>query len=88
MGKADGAPGFPAEVPEARLPGRFSAMGTTRDDVVGGDLTGVLYQELQKPHPDYAKVSTLAAIGPMEALRAVSAQIAELSHQVMLASRR
>lgn len=58
----------------------FSVMGTTPDDAAAGDLAGGLYQELQKPYPDYAKVSALAAVGTMEALREVSAQMAELSH--------
>jgi hypothetical protein len=79
---------FQRKSPRAGLPSRFSVIGTTPDDAAGGDLAGGLYQELQKPHPDYAKVSALAAVGLMEALREVSAQIAELGHQVMLASRR
>jgi hypothetical protein len=45
-------------------------------------------QELHKPHPDYAKVQALAAVGLVAALQDVGMRIAELSHQVMLASRR
>ena len=67
-------------------------MGTMPDDAAHGDAAGALYQEcvqeLHKPHPDYAKVQALAAVGLVAALQDVGDRIAELSHQIMLASRR
>jgi hypothetical protein len=45
-------------------------------------------QELQKVHPDYVKVQALAAVTLVETMQDVGQRIAELSHQIMLASRR
>jgi len=67
-------------------------MGTMPEDAARGGAASAMYQEcvqeLQKSHPGYAKIQALAAVGLVAALRDVSGQVAELSHQVMLASRR
>ena len=45
-------------------------------------------QELLNVHPDYAKVQALATLTLVEAMQDAGQRIAELSHQIMLASRR
>jgi hypothetical protein len=45
-------------------------------------------QELQQPYPDYTKIQALATLSPAEALREVAGQVAEVGHQITLASRR
>jgi hypothetical protein len=65
---------------------------SSRDEQAGnGRVSSVLHQEcvqeLQKVQPDYAKVQALAAVTLVEAIQDVSQRIAELSHQIMLASR-
>jgi hypothetical protein len=45
-------------------------------------------QELQQPYPDYTKIQALATLSLAEALREVAGQMAEIGHQVTLASRR
>jgi len=53
---------------------------------------GAAYQmclrQLQQPHPDWQAVQALATLSLEETLRGVGAQLADLSHQIMLASRR
>jgi hypothetical protein len=49
---------------------------------------GQCLQELQRPHPDYAKVQALAALSLVETLQEVARQVAEAAHEITLASRR
>ena len=45
-------------------------------------------QELQRPHTDYAKVQALATLSLVETVQEVARQVAEVGHQITLASRR
>jgi hypothetical protein len=45
-------------------------------------------QELQQPYPDYIKIQALATLSLAEALQEVARQVAEIGHQIILASRR
>jgi hypothetical protein len=54
----------------------------------GGGIYHQCVQELQKPHPDYAMVQALATLSLVETLQEVAGQVAELSRQITLASRR
>jgi hypothetical protein len=45
-------------------------------------------QELQQPHPDYIKIQALATLSLVETLREVAEQVAEVTHQITLTSRR
>ena len=54
----------------------------------GGGFYQQCVQELQRPHPDYAKIQALATLSLVETLQEVARQVAEVSHQITLASRR
>jgi hypothetical protein len=45
-------------------------------------------QELQRPHPDYAKVQALPTVSLLETLQELACQVGEVAHQITLASRR
>jgi hypothetical protein len=45
-------------------------------------------QELQRPHPDYAKVQALATLSLLETLQEVVCQVGKVAHQITLVSRR
>jgi hypothetical protein len=55
---------------------------------VTGDICQECAQELHKPYPDYAKIQALATLSLVDTLREVAGEVASLSHQVALASRR
>lgn len=42
-------------------------------------------QELQRPHPDYAKVRALATLSLVETLQEVACQVGAVAHQITLA---
>jgi histone H3/H4 len=61
---------------------------TPEETAPGGGFYQQCVQELQRPHPDYAKIQALATVSLVEALQEVARQVAEVSHQITLASRR
>jgi hypothetical protein len=67
-------------------------MSQMPEDPAGASATGDICQEcgqeLHKPYPDYAKIQALATLSLAEALREVAGQLAGLSHQITLASKR
>jgi hypothetical protein len=67
-------------------------MSSTPDHRANASAAGDAYQkcmqELEKPHPDFAKVQALATLSLVAALREVAGQIAELGHQIDLAAGR
>ena len=58
------------------------------DAARSGGIYHQCMQELQKPYPDYAMVQALATLSLVDTLREVAGEVASLSHQVALASRR
>ena len=61
---------------------------TPEETAPGGGFYQECVQELQRPHPDHAKIQALATVSLVEALQEVARQVAEFSHQMTLASRR
>ena len=61
---------------------------TPEETALGGDFYQQCVQELQRPHPDYAKIQALATLSLVAAMQDVARQVAEVSHQITLASRR
>jgi hypothetical protein len=61
---------------------------TPEETAPGGGFYQQCVQELQRPHPDYAKIQALATVSLVETLQEVVRQVAEVSHQITLASRR
>jgi hypothetical protein len=67
-------------------------MSQMPEDAACGEPAGDIYQEcmqeLRRPYPDYAKVQGLATLSLVEITQEMARQLAELSRQIALASRR
>ena len=61
---------------------------TPEETPPGGGFYQQCVQELQRPHPDYGKIQALATASLVETLQEVTRQVADVSHQITLASGR
>jgi hypothetical protein len=65
-----------------------SLSGSEPSSLGRGEAYQTCIRELSGPHPDYERASVYAILSLEETVRDAVAQMAEMAHQIMLASRR